>query len=198
MSGARLIHTADGLTTPAGAPVTLTLTLAAGHTATTIEIQRLEVLRHKKLRTTVLTLTVPTDAAAALAKAMTTIAHELDRLHRHGYWLRERSVGLRGIWHNDLCHPQGHVVQTWQTAPKRPHKVVGRLAAALGGLDVPVAQERPPDRGQALETLMRERGAELIRDHETNSYLAEQPLSSVDELLDHLDSKDLLDPVEDK
>jgi hypothetical protein len=45
---------------------------------------------------------------------------------------------------------------------------------------------------------MRERSTELVREHETNAYLAEQPLSSADELLDHLDRKDLLGPVEDQ
>jgi hypothetical protein len=55
-----------------------------------------------------------------------------------------------------------------------------------------VAQDRPVDRGEALEILMREHSTDLVREHETNSYLAADPLSSADELLDHLDRKDLL------
>ncbi len=141
-----------------------------------------------------LTVAAPTDAVVTLARAMTTITHELDRLHRKGYFLRERSAGLRGIWHNDLCNSRGRLVQSWQTAPKQPHKVIEQLAAALVGLDVPVAQERPPDRGESLEILMRQRSAEVVREHEIDVFLAEQPLSSADDLLDHLDSKGLLDP----
>lgn len=192
MSVPRLIHATDGLTTTAGAPLTLTLTLDAGQDLTSIEIHRLEVLPHKKLRTTVLSVRAATDGVASLAKAMTTVAHELDRLHRRGYCLRERSVGLRGSWHNELWHPEGHAVHSWPTTPKRPHAIAGPLAAALAGLDVPVAQDRPVDRGEALEILMREHSTDLVREHETNSYLAADPLSSADELLDHLHRKDLL------
>jgi hypothetical protein len=166
----RLIHATDGLTTTAGAPLTLTLTLDAGQDLTSIEIHRLEVLPHKKLRTTVLSVRAATDGVASLAKAMTTVAHELDRLHRRGY-----------------CHPEGHAVHSWPTTPKRPHAIAGPLAAALAGLDVPVAQDRPVDRGEALEILMREHSTDLVREHETNSYLAADPLSSADELLDHQD-----------
>ena len=198
MSAPRLIHATAGLTTAAGAPLTLTLTLDAGVTSTSLEIHRVEVLPHKQLRTTVLSVNAPTDGVALLAKAMTTITHELDRVHRQGYWLRERSVGLRGIWHNDLCHPRGHLVQSWPTVPKRPRKVVEPLASVLAGLDVPVAQDQPLERGEALEVIMREHGRALLRQHKTDSYLAKHPLSSTDELLDHLDRKDLLGPVDEQ
>ena len=198
MSAPRIIHATAGLKTSAGAPLTLTLTLLdASETSTSFEIHRLEVLPHKELHTTVLSVSAPTDAVAWLAKSVTTIAHELDRLHRQGYWLRERSVGLRGIWHNDLCHPRGHLVQTWPTAPKRPRKVVEPLATALTETDVPIAQDQPLDRGDALEVIMREQGYEVLRRHEIDSYLAKHPLSSADELLDHLDGKDLLGPVDE-
>lgn len=117
MSTQRLIHATAGLTTAAGASLTLTLTLDAGETSTSLNIQRLEMLPHKELHTTVLSVKTPIDTGAFLAKAMTTIAYELDRLHRQGYWLRERSVGLRGIWHNELCGARGHPVQSWPTVP---------------------------------------------------------------------------------
>jgi hypothetical protein len=191
----RLIHATAGLTTAAGAPLRLALTLDAGEISTSLEIHRLELLPHKELRTTVLLLTAPTDGVVLLASAMTTISHELERLHRQGYWLRERSVGLRGIWHNDLCHPQGHLVQSWPTVARHPHKVVEPLAADLAGLDIPVTEDDEPlDRGEALEVIMREHGRELLRRHETDSYLAKHPMSSADELLDHLDRRGLLAP----
>lgn len=198
MSVPRLIHATAGLTTSAGTPLTLTLTLHAGQSTTSIEIHRLEVLPHKELRTTVLSVNVPTDGAASLAKAMTTIAHELDRLHRQGYWLRERSRGMRGAWHNELCCREGDAVHTWPTTPKHPHQIVGPLAAALAELDVPVAQDRGVERGEALEILMREHSTHRLREHETNAYLAANPLSSADDLLDHLDRKGLLGPNEDE
>jgi hypothetical protein len=195
----RLIHATLGLTTAAGASLRLALTLNAGEISTSLEIHRLELLPHKELRTTVLSVTAPTDGVALLANAMTTISHELERLHRHGYWLRERSVGLRGIWHNDLCHPQGHLVQSWPTVPRHPHRVVEPLAGALAGLDLPVpGDDERLDRGKALEVIMRERGRELLRRHETDSYLAKHPMSSADELLDHLDRKGLLGPVDER
>lgn len=194
----RLIHATAGLTTATGAPLTLTLTLDVGETSVSLVIHRLEVLPHKELRTTVLAANAPIDGVPSLAKAMTTVTHELDRLHRRGYWLRERSVGLRGIWHNDLCHPRGHLVHSWPTAPSRPRKVVEPLALALARIDRPVPQDEPRDRGAALEIMMRGHGAELLRQHEMDSYLAEHPLSSADELLDHLDRKDLLGPVDDE
>ncbi len=45
---------------------------------------------------------------------------------------------------------------------------------------------------------MRERGRELLRRHEMDSYLAKHPLSSANELIDHLDRKHLLNPAEDQ
>ncbi len=195
MSQTRVIHSTSDLATPAGAQLTLTLSLTAGALTTHFGIDRVEVLPHKQLRSTVLSVTAPTDGAQAMAEAITTVAHELNRLHRQGYWLRERSVGMRGIWHNDLCDAAGRLAQSWQTTPKRPGKVIEPLAAALAALDVPVAREAPPDRGQALEEIMRERSAERRREHDLNDYLAADPLGSADELVDHLEARDHDKPV---
>jgi hypothetical protein len=128
---------------------------------------------------------------------MTTVAYELDRLHRRGYWLRERSVGLRGIWHHELCDSAGRPLAAWQTAPKRPGPTVERLAAELSILDVPAAGDREPGNDEALETILREHGLDQARRHEMDAFLAAEPLSSADELLDHLDRKNLLDPGAD-
>lgn len=195
MSQTRVIHSTSGLTTPAGAQLTLSLSLTAGALMTHFGIDRVEVLPHKQLRSTVLSVTAPTDGAQAMAEAITTVAHELNRLHRQGYWLRERSVGMRGIWHNDLCDASGRLAQSWQTTPKRPGKVIEPLAAALAALDVPVAREAPLDRGQALEEIMREHSAERRREHDLNEHLAADPLGSVDELVDHLEARDHDKPV---
>jgi hypothetical protein len=99
-----------------GGSVVLRLLVSEAKGRTEIRIDCERRLPHKALESVVLKIEQPTRGIEPLARATTTITHELDRLHRQGYALRERAGGgFRGAWHADLVSPHdSRVVVSWE------------------------------------------------------------------------------------
>jgi hypothetical protein len=193
------VYESMGFPAPRGARVTLRLLLSTQGDRTEIRIEREERLPHKSLVSTVLTITQPTTGIEPLARAMTTFAHELERLHARGYSLRERAGGgWRGAWRADLLTPDGgHAAMSWEIEHKRPHRTLEPLARALASLDRPRPQmDEPADQVDSLAAFMRAHGGELRRNHAVDALIAADPAVPTDELLEELDARGLLSPTD--
>jgi hypothetical protein len=191
-----VVYETTGLRTAAGDAVTLQLILSTGDDRCEIRIDRSEQRPHKTLHSVVLRITHPTAGVERPARAMTTIAHELERLHRQGYALRERAGGgFRGAWRADLMTPDSaRSAVSWEIDLRKPHKRVEPLAHALATLDVPRPQFDEPDATDSVAALMRTHGAEVRRNHAVDALIAADPTTPADELIDELDARGLLTP----
>lgn len=193
------IYESAAFSAPRGARVTLRLVLSASLERTEIRIEREERFPHKSLASTVLGIDQPTSGLEPLARAMTTILHELERLHGRGYSLRERAGGgWSGAWRVDLLTPDGaRTVTSWEIEQKRPQKTLEALARALTTLDRPRPQlEEEADRSESLAAFMRAHGNELRRNHAVDAVIAADPTAPADELLDELEARGLLGPTD--
>lgn len=134
------MHESRGYPTTGGATVTLRLIVVdRGSHRIEIRIGREERLPHKILCTVVLTVTAPAAGIEPIARAMTTITHELDRLHRQGYTLRQRAGGgLRGAWRTELQPADGgnggKALVSWESEPRKPTEL-DQLARVLATVD---------------------------------------------------------------
>jgi hypothetical protein len=145
----------------------------------------------------VLTIRHPSAGAGPPAREMTTIAHELERLHRQGYSLRQRSAGWRGAWHADLMPPGARrAVLSWPIEASNPAARVHALSRTLASLDVPTARKQPDPDSAVIAEIMREHGAELQRAHAIDALNAADPTLPADEFLEELETRGLLDPTE--
>ena len=196
-----VVYESEPLTSPRGGTVKLRLLLLNCDAVTEIRIEREEQLPHKTLESIVIRLREPTQQIDSLARAMTTIVHELERLHRQGYSLRERAGGgWRGAWHSDLLSvgTNPRAVASWEIELRKPGKTLEPLARLLVSLDVP----RPVIEAGAVETVslvaaMREQGRDARREHAIDALIAADPLAPGDEFLDNLESRGLLMPTDE-
>lgn len=197
---ARTVYESAPLRGERGGTTVLRLLLSSAAARTEVRIDRQELLPHKALNSVVVRIDEPSAAVEPLARAMTTVVHELERLLLQGYWLRERAGGgWRGAWHTDLVAPRStRAVLAWKTdLTKRPRELE-RLAASLARLDVPVARfDEPQDDAAALAAVMRRHGADVRRHHAIDALTAQDPMLPADELVEELDRRGLLVPPEE-
>lgn len=184
-----------------GGTVALRLLVLEVGATTEIRIDRKEHLPHKALSFVVLRICQPTRGIEPLARAMTTIVHELERLHRQGYSLRERAGGgWRGAWHCDLLVPRGApAVASWEIELRKPGKTLEPLARVLASLDVPAPRiDRSGEDSGILTAAMREHGDEVARHHAIDALIASDPLVPADEFLEELEARGLLAPKDNR
>jgi hypothetical protein len=182
-----------------GYTVVLQLLLAMAGPRTEMRVDREQRFPHKTLTSTVVRVHEPSAGIEPLARAMTTVVHELERLHRQGYGLRERATGWRGAWHTDLVSPRGaSAAMSWKIDLTKRAAEVMRLAERLAAHDVPVAAfNEPADDATTLAAMMRHHGAEARREHAVDALIAEDPTLSAGELVEELDRRGLLAPSDD-
>jgi len=126
---------------------------------------------------------------------MTTIVHDLERLHRQGYTLRQRAGGgWSGAWRSDLHPPAGgRPIASWESQPRKADGVA-TLARLLSDLDRPSPKPDPEDDPLAsLAARLRARGVEVQRDRNVDAFIAEHPDLPIEDLLDALENRGLLD-----
>jgi hypothetical protein len=199
MSAETSIYETGALTTARGGSVVLQLRLIESAAAVEIRIDREERLPHKTLRSVVLKIQEPRQGIEALARAMTTIVHELERLLRQGYSLTERAAGgWRGAWHAELRSPAGaRAAASWEIDLRKPTKRIEPLARTLASLDVPAPRiERVVGDASPLAATMREHGADRRRAHAVDALIAADPLLPAHDLLDELETRGLLAPTD--
>lgn len=185
--------------TPDGGTLVLRLLVSAANSRTEIRIDCERRLPHKVLESIVLKIDQPTHGIEPLARAMTTITHELDRLHRQGYALRECAAGgFRGAWHADLVSPHdSRVAVSWEINLRRPTKNLELLAGRLAALDLPAPTlfESRHDT-DVLVTAMIDHGDEVRRHHAIDAIIAADPSMPADEFLEELEGRGLLSPTD--
>ena len=184
-----------------GGSVTLRLVVFESDESSEIRITRDEQRPHKALSSDVLRIRQRTDSIQPLARAMTTIVHELERLHRQGYSLRQRAGGgWRGAWRADLLATDGaRAVASWEVELRKPGKTLEPLARVLASLDVPTPRtDRIPRNGGILAAAMREHGDEVRRNHAIDALIASDPLVPGDEFVQQLEARGLLAPKDDE
>jgi hypothetical protein len=193
-----LVYESATLPAPSGGTITLRLLLSGAAVRSEIRIDREERLAHKTLKSVVLRVNDETDGLEPLARAMTTVVHELERLHGRGYTLRERAGGgWRGAWRAELIAPDGsRTAASWEIDVRKPRKNLEPLAQTLASVDparpqFPAAHDSP-----SLADLMRQHGDEVRRNHAVDALIASDPTAPADELLEELDARGLLDPTD--
>jgi len=194
---ATLVYETTELRSDDAGPVVLRLVLAETGTRTEIWIEREQRLPHKTLQSIVLRIEESSSAIAPLARAMTTVVHELERLHRQGYSVRERAGGgWSGKWHTDLVRRRGaRPALAWPSDLRKAAAKLGPLEAALSELDVPRPEfDEPADHAGQLAAAMRRHGAEVRRIHAVDAAIAADPAQPADELLEALEEQGLLSP----
>ena len=183
------VYESAALPTSRGGTVALRLLLTSSGHSSTITIECTERLPHKVLQWVVLAIADSTGGLEPLARAMTTITHELERLHGQGYTLRQRAVGgWRGAWHAELVSPQNsRTVMSWEIELRKPTRTLEPLASALVALNPPTPQpDRATDDHGSVVAAMRARGGEIQRTHAIDALIASDPLMPADELLEEL------------
>ena len=196
-----VVHESRPLPAEGGGKVVLRLLVAEAGGRTEIRIEREERLAHKTLRSTVLRIEESSAVIEPLARSMTTIAHELERLHGQGYVLRERAGGgWSGRWQTDLVRTRsGRAELSWTSDMRRPARELASLEAALVAFDVPRPRlEEPADGAGGLADAMRRHGAEVRRNHAVDAAIAADPTMPAEELLEALEAKGLLSPPDDE
>ena len=196
-----VVHESRPLPAESGGKVVLRLLVAQTRGRTEIRIEREERLAHKTLSSTVLRVEESDAVIEPLARSITTIAHELERLHVQGYSLRERAGGgWSGKWQTDLVRSRAsRAVLSWPSELRRPLQELAPLEAALVALDVPRARlDVPEDREGGLAAAMRRHGAEVARNHAVDAAIAASPELPADELLEALEEQGLLSPADDE
>lgn len=176
-----------------GGVTKLRLILADSHDRVEIRIDREQQLPHKILRSVVLKVIAPPAAIEPIARTMTTITHELDRLHRAGYTLRQRAGGgLRGAWRTDLMPPNpSKATLSWESEPRKGTRL-DQLACTLATIG------RPPSRAQqnasgSVAELMRRVSTDTQRRQAVDGLIAEHPEMPVDDLLEIMERRGLLE-----
>ena len=196
-----VVHESRPLPAESGGKVILRLLVAQTRDRTEIRIEREERLAHKTLSSTVLRIEEANAVIEPLARSMTTIAHELERLHVQGYALRERAGGgWSGKWQTDLVRSRAsRAVLSWPSEMRRPLQELATLEAALVALDVPRARlDAPEDPEGGLAAAMRRHGAEVRRNHAVDAAIAANPELPAAELLEALEEQGLLSPADDE
>jgi hypothetical protein len=132
-----------------------------------------------------------------VARAMTTITHELDRLHSQGYTLRQRAGGgMRGAWHADLRHAgRGRALVSWDAEPRKPNRL-DQLARLLATVH-PSSALREADTKPPLVRHMRDISDEAQRDRAVDRFIADHPDMPIEDLLEALERQHFLDPQPD-
>jgi hypothetical protein len=163
---------------------------------TELRIDRHEQLPHKTFDWPALRVTRPTSEIRPLARTVTTIVCELERLHSQGYWLRQRAGGgWRGAWKAELLPAGGSRPSiAWEIELRRPAAELGALTDGLVSLDVPSYRpDRSDDDLDFLVSSMRHHGKEVRRRHGVDALIAADPASPTDDFLRELEARGLLD-----
>ena len=190
-----LVHETAPLPTTRGGSVKLRLLVLDVHGQSEIRIDREEQLPHKALASIVLRIRHPSHGIEPLARSMTTIVHELERLHQQGYSIRERAGGgWRGAWRSELLAGNGTATGTsWEIELRKPERTLEPLAHLLQSLDVPAPRiDTAAAHSSVLAAAMREHGSEVRRKHAIEALIASDPLLPGDEFVEELESRGLL------
>lgn len=187
------VRTTGWLATPVGGTVQLRLLISGDRRDTQVRIHREERRPHKTLEWTVLEVVQPTEGIYSLARDMTTVMCELERLHHKGYWLRQRAGGgWRGAWRADLMPPKAaRAALSWQIRPRRPGKELAALVGRISSLDVPTYRsDRSLGEDTALIATMQDHGNEVRRQQAIDALIAADPAAPMDDFLRALDAPD--------
>jgi len=179
-----------------GGPVRLRLFTSGDGTDTELRIDREERLPHKLIEWTVLKVVRPTATIYPLARELTTILCELERLHHRGYWLRQRAGGgWRGAWRADLLPPGGsRPALSWEIQLRKPEMELAALSGSITALDPPAYRsDEVTGNDDLLVEAMRQHGDEVRRRQAIDALIAADPAAPIDDFLQVLDTQGLLD-----
>jgi hypothetical protein len=190
------IRATECRTTAGGGAVRLRLLARRFGSDTELRIDYEQRLPHKSVDWTVIKVVRPTVSIHPLARDITTLMCELERLHQQGYSLRQRAGGgWRGAWRADLLPGGGaRPALSWEIELRKPEQELPALACHASRLDVPTYRS---DESQAseglLESAMRDHAGEVSRRQAIDALAAADPAAPVDDFLRELDARGLLE-----
>ncbi|MDX6587420.1 MAG: hypothetical protein QOI31_1893 [Solirubrobacterales bacterium] len=179
--------------TGAPVPTSLSLWIAPSEAEDQVQFSIREEQRapHRHLVRDLVEVTVPRAQVDRAARRTVNVFVNLHRALVHGWTVRLRRAGaIRSAWHVDLLR-SGTALCSWP--------VVSRVIDELDGLDLRLerlAEQGPPaPAAGGLAAYMDQVHADVVRDHEVVSVIRQNLEMPMDELLELLDRRGLLEPV---